>query len=212
MKEFSLIRKQFKLSLLIFSLLLVGGTCLYADSLWDQSEQTSFYNQPKRRISVGDTVTIRISEQTSAVQEASTKTDKQSSLELDLLANWDQVSDILGNESVRRRLDSSLTGGDSYNGLGQTTRRSRVQAVVTAVVTEILDSGNLYVVGEHKVKVNDEVETIRISGIIRPVDIRPDNSIFSYQLAKAEVSVHGAGVVGSKQTPGVMTRMFNWLF
>ena len=84
--------------------------------------------------------------------------------------------------------------------------------MITAVITEILEGGNVYVVGEHKVKVNNEVETIRVSGIIRPSDIGMGNTINSYQIAKAEVSVNGSGVVGSKQNPGVLTKMFNWLF
>ncbi|NBV84582.1 flagellar basal body L-ring protein FlgH, partial [bacterium] len=64
----------------------------------------------------------------------------------------------------------------------------------------------------NKVKVNQEMETIRISGIIRPSDISAANTIDSYQIAKAEVSVNGSGVIGSKQSPGVLTKMFNWLF
>ena len=64
----------------------------------------------------------------------------------------------------------------------------------------------------HKVKVNDELETIRVAGVIRPQDISPKNSVYSYQVAKAEISVHGSGVVASKQSPGIMTKVFNWLF
>ena len=81
-----------------------------------------------------------------------------------------------------------------------------------AVVTEVLETGNLFVVGEHRVKVNNEIETVRVSGLVRPQDISAKNSIFSYQIAKAQVSVNGDGVVATKQTPGVMTKMFNWFF
>ena len=84
--------------------------------------------------------------------------------------------------------------------------------MISSVITEILDNGNLYLEGIHKVKVNDELETIRVAGVVRPQDISPKNSIFSYQIAKAEISVNGSGVVASKQSPGVLTKMFNWLF
>ncbi len=183
----------------------------WADSLWRPS-QPSIYGVSKRRVRVGDIVTIYVSESTNAVQSASTSTRKDASIGAKLLANWDQISNILGNEQTRRNLDIGFDGADAYEGTGQTARRSSVKAVVTSIVTEILNSGNLYIVGEHKVKVNDEVETVKVSGIIRPQDISAQNSVFSYQIAKAEVSVNGAGVVGAKQRPGIMTRVFNWLF
>ena len=46
-------------------------------------------------------------------------------------------------------------------------RRSQVKAVVSATVSEILDI-DLFIEGIHKVKINDELETIRIAGIVRP--------------------------------------------
>jgi flagellar L-ring protein precursor FlgH len=187
------------------------STSLAADSLWD-SNKSSFYGASKRESKVGDIITIYISESTSAAQEATTKTTKESNVGTGILSGWNQVANLLGNSTDRKTLDFQLRGNDQYNGTGQTTRKSRVTAVVTAVVTEILENGNIYVVGEHKVKVNNEVESIYISGIIRPQDIGANNTIYSYQLAKAEVSVNGAGIVASKQSPGVLTKMFNWLF
>jgi flagellar L-ring protein precursor FlgH len=184
---------------------------IHADSLWNASTG-SLYGGEKKRVRVGDVVTVVISESTSAVQEASTRTSKGSSVGLELGSAWDQVANLLGTETIRKTYDASLSGNDDYRGTGQTSRKSQVKAMITAVITEILEGGNVYVVGEHKVKVNNEVETIRVSGIIRPSDIGIDNTINSYQIAKAEVSVNGAGVVGSKQNPGVLTKMFNWLF
>ncbi len=198
---------------LIFSIIvIVSASNIQADSLWDQSTIDSFYTSKSRSVSIGDIITVRISEASSAVHEASTSTKKKSKLGTDLLSAWDQVANLLGNENIRKQHELSIEGEDEYNGLGQTSRKSRVRAVVSAVVTEILESGNLFIVGEHRVKINDEVETIRISGIIRPEDIQANNDIYSHQLAKAQVSVHGRGIVGSKQTPGFLTKLLNWLF
>ena len=61
-------------------------------------------------------------------------------------------------------------------------------------------------------KVNNELETIRVAGIIRPQDIAANNSVFSYQIAEAEVTVTGIGVVASKQNPGIMSKLLGWLF
>ena len=184
---------------------------LVADSLFDNAK-TPFYGVNRRLIRVGEIITIYVSESTSAAQQASTSTERESSLGASLQSNWEQIGNLLGNETLNQKREYGINGDDKYEGSGQTSRRSQVKAVVSSVVTEILDNGNLYIEGVHKVKVNDELETIRVAGIIRPQDISPKNSVFSYQVAKAEISVHGSGVVASKQSPGIITKMFNWLF
>lgn len=204
-----LIQRQFALALLISGLLI--GVPLYADSLWDTGKG-NLYSAERRKPKVGDVVTIVVSEASSAQQEATTRTSKESGVGLDLESGWDQVANLLGSETIRKTYSGKLKGNDEFRGTGQTARKSTVRAMVTAVITEILENGNVYVVGEHKVKVNQEMETIRISGIIRPSDISAANTIDSYKIAKAEVSVNGSGVIGSKQSPGVLTKMFNWLF
>lgn len=200
-----------KLVIYSFILVCLAPAGLYSDSLWS-ARQGSLYSPAQREIGVGDIITIQVSEATSAAQEATTRTSKESKVAADFLSAFDQVSTALGNNTNRSQLDNELVGEDEYRGTGQTSRRSQVRAVVTAIVTEVLDSGNLFVVGEHKVKVNNEVETIRVSGVIRPQDISARNTVFSYQLATAKVSVNGAGVVSQKQSPGIVTKMFNWFF
>jgi flagellar L-ring protein precursor FlgH len=190
---------------------LISPVDSFADSLFDNAK-TPFYGVNRRLISVGDIITIYVSESTSAAQQASTSTERESRLGGSLQTNWEQIGNLLGNETLNQKREYGLNGDDKYEGSGQTSRRSQVKAVVSSVVTEILDNGNLFVEGIHKVKVNDELETIRVAGIIRPQDISPQNSVYSYQVAKAEISVHGTGVVAAKQSPGIMTKMFNWLF
>jgi len=189
----------------------VGGVGIVADSIWDNAKG-NLYTAERKRLRVGDVVTILISETSSAAQEATTKTSKQSGIGMDILSGWDQVANLLGNETQRRTFTGRFSGNDNYQGSGQTARKSNVRAVVTAVITEILEGGNVYVVGEHKVKVNNEIETIRISGVIRPADITAANTVNSFQIAKAEVSVNGSGVVAAKQSPGVLTKLLGWFF
>lgn len=193
----------------LFSLLF--GISIYADSLYDNA-RLPLYGVTRRQVQVGDVITIYVSESTSAVQQASTRTERESKLGASIQADWEQIGNLLGNETLKQKRNYSLGGDDQYEGSGQTSRRSQVKAVVSSVVTDILDNGNLFVEGIHKVKVNDELETIRVSGVVRPQDISPKNSVFSYQIAKAEISVNGSGVVASKQSPGIMTKMFSWLF
>lgn len=190
--------------------LVLSASPLSSDSIWNG--QSTLYSIAQRQINVGDSITVQIIESTTAAQEAITKTSKASQLSTNLLSSWEQIANLLGNENSRKQFEFDLRGGDDYKGTGQTSRKSQIKATITAIVTQVLDSGNLYVIGEHKLKVNNEVQTIRIAGIIRPQDISPRNTIFSYQLANAEIVLNGAGDVAQKQSPGVLSRMFNWLF
>lgn len=207
-----MIQRRLLFRLLISSVLVLSVvSSVSADSLWDSSKG-NLYTTDRRKPRVGDVVTIVVSEASSAQQEATTRTSKESGIGVELESGWDQVANLLGSETIRKKYSGKLSGSDDFSGSGQTARKSTVRAMVTAVITEILENGNIYVVGEHKVKVNQEIETIRISGIIRPADISASNTIESYKIAKAEVSVNGSGVVGAKQSPGVLTKMLNWLF
>lgn len=186
-------------------------TILFPDSLWKKSSDSLFSARRSNR--VGDVITIYISESSSAAQEAGTNASKQSSIGANFTDSWDQVAQVLGSdESMRKTKSMKIGGQDQFSGTGKTTRKSKVDAVMTAIITEVFENGTMYIVGDRNVKVNDETETIHISGIIRPEDITPENTIFSSQIARAEVSVKGSGVVGSKQTPGLLTKVLNWLF
>ncbi len=205
--------KQLRRSLLI-SVLAVGiGVQVVAGSLWEAGSG-SLYTAPKQARRVGDVVTILISESSSAVSEAGTQTSKRTRVGADFSDYWDQVTlaTTSGDQSNRRRQQYHISGDDDFNGMGQTSRKSRIKAVVTAVITEVLTNGNFYIVGEHKIKINEETETIRVTGIIRPHDVTPQNTVFSHQIANAQVSVKGSGVVSSKQNPGLMSQLFNWVF
>jgi flagellar L-ring protein FlgH len=199
-----------KLSKVIVIAMLLSHVA-YADSLWSKDTPTLYNNA--RKFGVGDVITVIIQGQSVAVQEAGTNTSKQSGINADFYDMWDQYSiNTDDNDSLRKMQNYRIGGGDSYRGTGATSRKSKVNAVMSAMVTEILENGNLVIVGEHSVNVNDETEIIRLSGIIRPEDISAKNDVPSHKIAHAQISVKGDGVVGAKQTPGIMSRMFNWVF
>ena len=97
--------------------------------------------------------------------------------------SWEQIGNILGNETLSKTKNTSSLEM-IYEGSSGRSRRSQVKAVISSVITEILDNGNLYLEGIHKVKVNDELETIRVAGVVRPQDISAKNSVFFIRLLK----------------------------
>jgi flagellar L-ring protein precursor FlgH len=192
--------------LLIVSLLIVNCSLPAAgDSIWNR-ESASPYTTEKA-YKKGDIVHIVILENTQAQNRAGTKTDIRDDLGLKLSHTLDRLAPVIGT-------DNQMTGqvSNQYKGLGQTSRVSAVQARIASWVTEVLPNGNLAIKGVHKVEVNDEVQEITITGVVRVKDISGANTVYSYQVANAKLAVKGTGVVAETESPGWLTRFFNWLF
>ena len=177
-----------------------------ADSIWDAKDSSSPYSTEKA-YKVGDIINILILESTSAQNQAGTKTNVQDDLGGKFSHTLQRLAPVIG-------MDNQINGqvANKYTGTGQTSRASNVQARIAAWVTEVFPNGNLKILGKHKVQVNDEIQEITISGNVRPNDISGSNTVFSYQVANAELLVRGTGVVAESESPGWLTRIFNWLF
>ncbi len=196
---------------LVFNLILTTSAS-YADSLWATSKRASIFDNQKM-YKIGDLVTVKISAESTAVQEAGTTTRKQSEIGAKFFDTYDQYSlDTNRNQAMRKLQDYQIGGNDNYSGVGQTTRKSKVEAIVSCIITKILPNGNLVISGERLVDVNNDSEIIQISGIVRPGDIDVKNEINSHQIAQFNISLKGQGVVNSKQTPGFLSNFFNWVF
>jgi flagellar L-ring protein precursor FlgH len=48
--------------------------------------------------------------------------------------------------------------------------------------------------------------------VVRPEDITPRNSVMSNQIADAEITFKGKGVLANTERPGFFARIFDWLF
>jgi flagellar L-ring protein precursor FlgH len=94
----------------------------------------------------------------------------------------------------------------SFDGKGDTTRSSRVQAAMAVRVKKQLPNGDLFVEGTKVLMVNEEELHIYVSGVVRPEDIAQDNSVASSVIADAQIEFVGRGVLTDNQHQGWLTR------
>ncbi|MDH5730105.1 MAG: flagellar basal body L-ring protein FlgH, partial [Gammaproteobacteria bacterium] len=73
-------------------------------------------------------------------------------------------------------------------------------------------NGELIVEGEQYIDFNNDTQKISVYGRVRPQDIASDNTILSSRMADAEIEFSGEGLISSRGKPGIITRIFNWLF
>jgi len=74
-----------------------------------------------------------------------------------------------------------------------------------------ISNGNLLIEGRRSVAVGQETQNLVLSGIVRPQDVAPDNTVSSAFVADAEVRLDGRGIISEKQKPGFFGRLFDWL-
>ena len=190
----------------------------YNGSLWQDGGHLSELFVNSKAGKVGDIVTIKIVESSSASNKATTNTGKSSSLSMGV----DNLFGLEGRYAAGStnsphpffnpfaKIKSGLSS--NFDGSGTTTRSGDLTAYITAKVTKVLPNGNLEIVGTREVTVNSEEQTITLSGIIRPRDISPDNVILSTYIANAKIAYSGAGIINDRQRPGWMARILDWIW
>lgn len=162
-----------------------------------------FENSVARR--VGDTLTIRLNERTNASKSSSTTTSKSTSAQLGGVT-------IAGRPVTHNGTDL-LSGGvnseSEFGGQGGSSQSNRLEGDVTVTVAQRLSNGNLLVRGQKWIAINQGNEYVRVQGIVRPIDIDPDNSISSLKVADAMISYGGKGALADANRPGLLARFFN---
>jgi flagellar L-ring protein precursor FlgH len=153
---------------------------------------------------VGDTVTIILSEQTAAQKSSSTSTSKETSVDLPAPLFGGSPLTIGGKE-----ISASMENSRNFEGSGDSSLSNRLQGNITVTVAKRLSNGNLVVRGQKWIEINQGREFVRIQGVIRPIDIQPDNTIASYKVADASIAYGQRGALADANRPGLLSRFFN---
>jgi flagellar L-ring protein precursor FlgH len=194
-----------------------------AQSLYrDGGAASSLYVDHRAR-AVNDIVTIVIAEQAASSVTANTTTSKDSKRSaaitefptaLDGLAAVTVKPLVKGWSTSQYAEDAfrlAIQSKAEHTGKGNIDRSDRVTGQIPARVIKVLDNGNMVVEGRRAVVVNNETQVITLSGVIRPEDVTANNTIFSSQIADAEIQMEGRGVLAEAQRPGILYRFLDWL-
>ena len=158
-----------------------------------------------RARAVGDILTIALIEKTNAQKEQSTSTAKKS--------KTDTGTPIIAGGPItlngKQILSNSITGDRAFDGKADSTQSNSLIGNITVSVAERLPNGNLLVRGEKLININQGEEYIRLQGIVRPVDIGPDNTVASTKVADAKISYSARGALADSNKQGWLSRFFN---
>lgn len=159
--------------------------------------------EDRRARYVGDTITIKITESTSASTKSNDKLDRSNVQKASLGGATGMAGKILP-------ADFGLTTSSStaFSGKGEAANNNAFTGSITATVIDVLPNGNLLVSGEKQLAIGHEQEFVRLSGVVNPSFVDFSNSIDSSKVADARIEYKSAGQISEGLAMGWLARFF----
>ena len=197
--------------LLIMAMAVIGlsAACSEAGSIWakrDKNMPELYCDDTARR--VGDVLTIIVSE--------SSKVDNK--IKRDLKKEVDRSTTFNGELGIDHLLPSipgftmSAKSSNGLKGKADYKDERLIEDRITVVVEDILPNGNLIVLGTRHRDVSSDIQTIQVSGIVRPSDVAFDNTVKSEQVANFRLVTLNKGVSETYNKPGWLGKVFDFIW
>ena len=172
-------------------------------SIWSPTAHFGELASDLRPRRVNDVVTVVVRDSASALARGTSKSARASEAR-------GSVTSIFGEPPGGTRLPNMLgmSSSTSLDGEGETSRETVLNTTLSARVTHVLPNGLLVVQGQKSVRVNSEMQTVTVRGLLRPLDVSARNTVFSDQIAELEVAVDGKGIVADAvRRPNILYRI-----
>ena len=149
----------------------------------------------KKDLQIGDIIQVQISESLSS----NTNSKRELSSDSDTSLGGGMFTPMTGNalSGVTKNIANKanpLLGVDfgtkstsSNSGEVKTNLSETFSTSVSAIIEETYQNGNYLIRGEKQMLIDGQLQSLVLTGIIRPYDITPDNSVSSSQVANMKL-------------------------
>lgn len=172
-------------------------------AIYQPGHDLRLFDDPKAR-RVGDVLTIRLVERTAASKSASTDSSKTTAI-------TNSSPNLAGSPlsaGGNPLLEVGVDGSNSFSGSGSSSQSNQLDGLITVTVAGVYPNGNMAIRGEKWITLNQGQEYVNITGIVRPQDVLPDNTVVSNRVADARITYSGKGSVANANKPGWLARFF----
>lgn len=172
-------------------------------SLFNPHIATDLYSYAPKFV-LGDTINVILSEETVATKSATSNLSNENNFTLDPIT-------VPGGEMAvnGKVVELGVSQDQAFDGESGSSQRHNLNGRITVSVIEVLNNGNLVVRGEKWLVINNGKEYIRLTGIIRPLDITEANTVESYQVADSRIEFSATGEHADIQTRGWLSTLFS---
>ena len=164
------------------------------------NSQKGLFATDRRASKVGDILTVSLSENFSASKSQSAKSGKTTGMKFDF------------PNIVTAGADTGLFDSQSdrfFDGSGSAGQNNSLKGELSVTVTKVFDNGNMEILGQKKLTLNNGDEYIRLLGVIRPEDINNQNTVQSSRIANAKISYTGAGDIADPSKKGWFSKLID---
>jgi flagellar L-ring protein precursor FlgH len=157
--------------------------------------------EDRRARFVGDTLTVTISESTSASKSATNKVGAAGS------QTASAGTSIIAGSSLPQ-LSLGTSSSTAFSGSGEAANKAAFTGSMTVTVIDVYPNGNLLVSGEKQMAIGQEQEFVRVSGVVNPAFVDVSNTIDSSKIADARIELKSSGQTADSQVMGWLARFF----
>ncbi|MBK7646626.1 MAG: flagellar basal body L-ring protein FlgH [Betaproteobacteria bacterium] len=158
--------------------------------------------EDRRARYVGDTITVKITESTTASTKSNNKLDKSNVA----TASVSGLTGLPGKGLLG--LDLNAQSANAFSGKGEAANNNIFNGNMTVTVIDVMPNGNLLISGEKQVAIGSEQQFVRISGVVNPSFVDAFNVVESSKIADARIEYKSSGQVSDGQIMGWLARFF----
>jgi flagellar L-ring protein precursor FlgH len=152
--------------------------------------------EPPRVIKINDLITVIVDEKSQVSEQATIARRKQYSLNA-TLADWISLHGLNVSKAPQAagspEINGTLQGTGNAAANLQTT--DGVKLRISARVVDIRPNGHLVLEAHQEMRNNDEIWERSLSGIIRPEDVLPNNTVLSEDVSELRIAKTERGQV-----------------
>ena len=170
------------------------------------SAQGNLFSMETKAQEVGDIITVAFAESFQATKSQNAATSRSLDSSLSLPGVMDLIIPDRTN-AADLSTDLAAAAENSFSGSGSTAQSNSLTGQVSVHVVRVFRNGNLEILGQKKLTLNNGDEYIRVHGIVRPQDIDAENVVSSDRIANANIQYIGAGELDSPSKKGWYTKI-----
>ncbi len=168
-----------------------AGQLTLANSSW-------LYNPPEplKVLKINDIITIVVDEKQQVTSQAQVERRKQAQLNAQL-KDWVELDGLSLKKAPQLNGDPAVNGTlqGQFRAQANMDTRDALRLRIAARVVDIRPNGHLVLEAHKKIRNNDEQWDASLSGIVRPEDVLPNNTVLSEDVAELIIDKRERGHV-----------------
>jgi len=168
--------------------------------------------EPPKTFKVHDLITVIVREQKKSEIDATLDNRKDAGFEAEL-ESWFRIHDAKWRQQAFAGGAPLIKGkfGGKLKGESTAEREDKLQTRITAEIIDVKPNGTLVLEAKAYIKHDEEEIIMTLTGVCRDLDVTPDNTILSTQLADKNIVMKHTGSVRDTTRRGWIPKALDFL-